>query len=131
MYLQPISQTAKELTAFGFDLARQGTATWEGRPVIVVGASDLADTASAQFWIDAERLVLVRVRGNIKGIGPADIHLLGYEPVGRGWLATRVRIATGSQVQTEEYSDWHADVPVSSALFDPAQWRTAPHWAKP
>jgi hypothetical protein len=131
VYLQPIAQTERELAGFGFDLTRQTTATWEGRPAIVVGVSDVADTTAAQFWIDTERLVLVRMRGNIKGIGDADIHLLGYERVGRGWLATRVRIATGPQVQTEEYSDWHADIPVSSALFDPAQWRTAPHWAKP
>lgn len=130
VYLQPVAETAKQVAAFGFDLARQGTATWEGRPAIVVGASSPTDTASAQFWVDTERMVVVRVRGNIKGIGDADIHLLGYEKVGKGWLATKIRIVT-SQVQTEEYSDWHGDVPVSAALFDPAQWRTAPHWVKP
>ena len=65
------------IDAFGFDLTLEGAASWEGRPVMVVGASDPADTASAQFWTDAERLVLVRMRGDIKGIGGTDVHLQG------------------------------------------------------
>jgi hypothetical protein len=130
VYLQPVAQTARELRPFGFDLARVGRSEWEGRPVVVVGTTDPADSASAQFWVDTERLVLVRMRGAINGIGNADIHVGGYVPVGPAWLATRIRIATGGQVQTEEYSDWTAGVAVSPALFDPAQWNTAPHWAR-
>ena len=36
----------------------------------------------------------------------------------------------GKQFQTEEYSDWKVDAPLSPALFDISTWSTAPHWAK-
>jgi len=47
-----------------------------------------------------------------------------------GWLATRCEfLVSGKTVQLETYSDWRADVELSPALFDPATWASAPHWA--
>jgi hypothetical protein len=63
---------------------------------------------------------------------PLDVHLGGYESVGKGtWLATKIVInQNGRPVQGEEYADWKVDVPVDPALFDLQQWTTAPHWAR-
>ena len=113
----------------GFD--RSYAATWKDRRAIVVGASSPGDSLAPQFWIDAERLVVVRVRGALFGPQGSDIDVGGYERVGRAWLATRISMAIGTQRQTEEYFDWKADVALPESLFDVEQWSTAVHWAKP
>ena len=128
VYLQPAAETLRQIALFGFDATRSGTARWEGRPVTIVGAATADDSTSAQFWIDDARQILVRVRGAVRGTGGADIHVGGYQRVGEAWLATRVTIASATQTQVEEYSDWKAGVPLAEALFDLAQWTTAAHW---
>lgn len=35
----------------------------------------------------------------------------------------------GRPAQTEDYSDWHVDVPLRPVLFDVRHWTSAPHWA--
>lgn len=130
VYLQPVSETVRQLRLFGFDLSRTTKGTYEGHPVDIVGTSDAADTVSAQFWIDTEQQIVRRVRGNVKGIGGADIHVGGYERVGKAWLATRIAMQLGGRTQTEVYSDWKVDVPVAESMFDLTQWRTAPHWVQ-
>ena len=127
-YLQPVSETSRQLALFGFDITRVTTARWEGRAVTVVGATTAEDSTSAQFWIDDDRQLVVRVRGMVNGTGGADIHIGGYQRVGDAWLATRVAIASGAQTQIEEYTDWTANVSLADEFFDPMQWTTVPHW---
>jgi hypothetical protein len=131
VYLQPVDETARQVKKFGVNLTAGYRSTYEERPVLVVGAANADDTTSAQFWIDADRKVLVRMRGAMVGTGGADVHLTGYARVGAGWLATRVLIASPRQSQTEEYSAWKANVTLSAQLFDPLQWKTVRHWAPP
>jgi hypothetical protein len=132
VYLQPVEKTVAQLIRFGFDLKRTATATWEGRPAIIVGTDSPSDTTAAQFWIDTERLVLVRMRiGFAPNTPMLDIHVGGYQPIDKAWLATDIKILSGTNVvQDELYTDWHANVPLDDELFDPAHWRTARHWAK-
>jgi hypothetical protein len=129
VYLQPIDVTERQLRAFKFDLDRSTEGTWLGRRAIIIGASAVTDSLSPQFWIDAERMVAVRVRGTLFGARSSDIELGGYEKIGAAWLATRVSITTGAQRQTEEYSDWKAGMDLPEALFDVAHWGAAAHWA--
>ena len=67
-----------------------------------------------------------------EGQPPLDVHLGGYEKVGNGaWLATKIEMfQNGVRRQAEDYSGWKVDVPVDPALFEPAQWSTAKHWAR-
>lgn len=132
VYVQPVATTAAQVAAMHVDLAKVRADTYDGRPVWVVGAA-AGDTTSAQFWVDQQRNVLVRMLlAGPPGQPAADIALGGYQPVGRGWLATRITMTIGGTPrQTEEYSDWKVDVPLAPALFSPATWTTAPHWAKP
>lgn len=130
VYMQPVDVTVKQLAPLNFDLAKVGDATWEGRPAWIVGATSASDSTSPQFWVDKERLVLVRMRINLGRV--YDIHLDKLESTAGGWLATKVTMFSGDvPVQTEEYSDWKSNVPLDRRLFDPATWSTATHWFKP
>lgn len=131
VYLQPVSETVRQLGLFGFDVSKATSGTFDGRPVTIVGADSPADSTSAQFWIEDERQVVVRVRGRARGTGGADVHIGGYERVGNAWLGTRVSIVGPVVSQIEEYSDWKVDVPLSEELFDVTKWRSAPHWVPP
>ena len=132
VYMQPVSRTMTELEATGIDMQRVTKGEWRKRPVWIVGTTSPADTSSPQFWIDVARNVVVRmIIVPAPNAGPMDIHLDGYVPLAGGWLATKIAMhANGKPVQTEEYSDWKANVDLPKALFDPATWTTAPHWAK-
>jgi hypothetical protein len=37
----------------------------------------------------------------------------------------------GTPVQTEEYSDWHADVPLADSFLQAEHWSDGTHWATP
>lgn len=136
VYTQPLERTFAQLAPYHFDLGSLRDGEWRGRPVYIVGSRGTTDTTSSQFWVDKERLLLVRAMlappasGPGSTMGMQDFLLDDYVPAGGGWLATKVTISVGGAVrQTEEYTDWRADVNLPSALFDPANWTAALHWA--
>lgn len=140
VYTQPIDRTLVQLEPLGVDMSRVRSDRWRDRPVFVVGARDTSDVQSAQFWVDSERLILLRmvlapsgdVGGNSGRPEPLDIHLDDYVEVGGGWLATKVVMyAGGTARQTEEYSDWRAGVELSPDFFVAEKWSDVPHWAVP
>jgi len=132
VYMQPVSQTVAELKDTGIDMQKVRKGEWRSRPVWIVGTTSPADTSSPQFWIDVERNVVVRmIIVPAPQAGPMDIHLDGYVPLAGGWLATKVAMhSDGKPVQTEEYSEWKANVDLPKSLFDPTAWTTTSHWAK-
>jgi len=131
VYVQPVAKTVKELSQMNVDMNRVRTATWEGTPVWVVGASSAADTTSPQFWVSTDRKLLVRMMLATGDGPPYDVRLGKYVKAGGGWLATKIEMFQGGTLrQAEEYSDWKVDVPVDPAMFDVSKWTTAPHWAK-
>jgi hypothetical protein len=132
VYLQPVAQTARELAAHHFDLQKVHTRTWRGRNVWVVGAAAESDTTSPQFWVEPERLVVVRMLIKQTPTSPVlDVDLGGYVRAGQGWLATHIFMkANGAPVQDEVYSDWKVDVRLDPALFDVSKWATATHWKR-
>lgn len=130
IYENTTARSAALLRAQGFDLARVHRNSFEGRPMIVVGAR-AGETRRKQFWVDAERLYFVRL------LQPAprdstklqDIRFLNYERRGEAWIAPRVEIHTdGKLTFYEDYLDIRTDVPLDENLFDPTRWRTARHW---
>ena len=131
VYMQPVARTAAQLHRTKVDMQRVTKGRWQDRAVWIVGASSPTDTISPQFWIDVDRNVVVRMLlAPAPGTGALDIRLDGYVPLAGGWLATKVAMsANGAPLQTEEYSEWKANVELAPALFDPAKWTTAPHWA--
>ena len=131
-YLQPAERTAREVGPLGIDLSTVRAETWNGRIAWVVGTTTEGDSTSAQFWVDVERLVVVRmIIASSGGRAPLDVHLDKFEKVGKGWLATRVEMLQGGQRrQLEEYHDWMCDVAIDPLLFDARSGRKARHWAK-
>ena len=103
VYFSPASRTAARLRREGFDMTRVNETTFQGRPMLVVGARK-GDYNRKQFWIDAERR-------------------------GAAWIAPRVEIWTeGKLVFYEDYDDIRTNVTLDDALFEPAKWKTAKHW---
>ncbi len=60
VYTMPFDSTVSKLKQLGFDLSICRKDHWHDRYVYVVGA-EAGDTVSKQFWVDAERLVFVRL----------------------------------------------------------------------
>jgi hypothetical protein len=130
VYVQLASRTEAILRRRGFDLSRIRETTWQGQPVYVVGAAE-GDTTTKQFWVSKRDLLFVRLLE--KGAqGPTDVRFDKYVRVGKGWIAELVtQLVNGKPRVTEEYSDVRVDVTLSESLFDPAEWATTGHWAKP
>ena len=133
VYGNPPARTAALLRKEGYDLGSVHADTFEGRPMVVVGARQ-GDLRRKQFWVDAERLYFVR------GLEPAprdstkvqDIRFVNYERRGDAWIAPRVEIhSDGKLVFHEDYTDIRTGVPLDDALFDPTKWKTPKHWMAP
>ncbi|MBK7596856.1 MAG: hypothetical protein IPJ11_16970 [Gemmatimonadetes bacterium] len=118
----PLDSTVAKLRSLGFDLAKTHETTWDGKAVIVVGAL-AGDTTSSQFWLEKERLLLVRL------IDPSmDARFSGYNKHGSAWVEGRIEIwQKGKLTQLEEYTDVKTGVQHEPGLFDPAR-TTTPTW---
>lgn len=130
VYAQPPQRTEALLRQRGFDLSRIRETMWQGQPVYVVGAAD-GDTTTKQFWVSKRDLLFVRLLE--KGAqGAVDIRFDKYVRAGQGWIAELVtQLVNGKPRVIEEYSDVHVDVQLNESLFNPADWATTGHWAKP
>jgi hypothetical protein len=125
VYAQPVERTMAALTQRRIDLSVLREATWEGRPVWVVGAKE-GDLHTRQFWVDKERLVFVRVLGPAgqDTTRTADTRFNKYAPLAGGWISPEVEfLVDGHRVFLEEYREIQANVPIPEALWDPRQWK--------
>ena len=127
IYMQPVERTIAALTRGPrpFDLSILSEATWQGRPVYVVGAR-AGDLHSRQFWVDKERLLFVRM------LNPApqdtaktsEIRFNKYEPLAGGWIAPEVEfLMDGDRQFLEEYKQIQVNVAIPDAMWDPRQWK--------
>jgi hypothetical protein len=132
VYTATVAHTTTRLRREGFDMSAVHETTFQGKPMIVVGAQK-GDYNRKQFWIDKERLLFVRMleptpRDTSK---MQDIRFVNYEPRGTAWVAPRVEIwSEGKLVFFEDYDDIKVNVDLDDALFQPRQWRAAKHWTK-
>ncbi len=93
-----------KLRTLGFDLSRTSTATWEGRPVVVVGAAP-GDTTSRQFWVDAERLVVVRTLQTTASGALSDVRIGGFSREGSALVEREITfLSNGRPTLVEEYT---------------------------
>lgn len=138
VYGQPPSRTFEQLNAEGINMSVLRTDSLDGSRVYVVGAGP-ADSTSNQFWVDAERMLFVRlIQSDFVGTGAdrrrrtQDIRFDEYVKHGGGWVAEQVRVLVGGRVVfLEEYSAVRVDVPLDEKLFVPESWASATHWYTP
>ena len=130
VYGQPAARTAAALRTLGLPAGPVRADTWQGRPVWVVGGAP-GDLRSAQYWVDQERLVFVRLLQPYPGDASQtyDVRFDAYRRLGGGWIAERVEaLVGGRRTLLEEYSDVRADVELDPTLFDARRWTAARHW---
>ena len=132
VYANPVARTDSLLRRQGFDLTRFHRDSLDGRAMLVVGAH-AGEMRRKQFWVDAERLVFVRLlepnpRDSTR---VQDIRFVNYQPRGDAWLSPRVEIYDGGKlVFSEDYFDVRTDVPLDESIFVPTPWRNPKNWVK-
>ena len=123
VYAQPVAATAKTLDSLGFDLAVMHKAEWKGRRAFVIGAA-VGDTTKNQFWVDAERLLFVRlIQRNPAGTVISEQRFDRYTDFDGYPIAIEVlMLRNGRQYFKEEYVDVRVNQPIAAEVFDPARW---------
>jgi hypothetical protein len=131
VYAQPASRTIEQLRAEHIDVTKFREETLGGRRMYVVGAA-AGDSTSNQFWVEADRLLFVRLmQTDARSNTTQDIRFEKYVPHGGGWVAEEVRLTIGGKLRFhEEYSNVQVNVALDENLFVPERWKTATHWLK-
>ncbi|MCC6245690.1 MAG: hypothetical protein IT353_22855 [Gemmatimonadaceae bacterium] len=117
----PPAETARKLTALGYDLTKSRDDMFMGKPVSVIGAG-IGDSTSTQFWIEKDRQLVVRLieKERQPGAGVSDTRVLKHARAGQGWVETEIVFyQKGTLVQRELYNDVKVDVPLDASIFEP------------
>ena len=132
VYATPAETSIRKLRDRKIDLSKIRQAEWQGRKAWVVGAAE-GDSTSAQFWIDQERLVFVRLIEMGDGpSGPAreETQFNKYEKLAGGWIAPEcVFYVNGKLFLTETYDQIRADPPLAASTFAVDAYH-APAWVQ-
>jgi hypothetical protein len=131
LYGQAPARTLTQLREERFDVTTLRTDTLNGKRVYVVGAGP-TDSTSNQFWVEADRLLFVRmIQSDSARRRTQDVRFEKYVAHGGGWVAEEVRILVGGRMTFhEEYSSVRVNVSLDENLFIPQRWSTATHWFK-
>ena len=127
IYVRDPAETITALRSTGFNLDLSHEDSWEGRQVLVIGAA-AGDSTSRQFWVDRERLVVVRFREPLPNGMPLDARMADYRQVGGAWIEHEVTIRVNGQlVQTDIHAEVTPGVTLEPGLFETAD-RKQPAW---
>lgn len=126
IYLDPAAAIATKLRAAGMDLSKIRADSWEGHKVWVVGAA-AGDTVSPQFWVDQQRLLLVRVYDRLGAGLPFEGRVTGRMSGAIPVETEMVFLQGGVERQREYYNDIRLNVPLEPEVFDHRTWHR-PAW---
>ncbi|HKY99442.1 MAG TPA: hypothetical protein VJL35_16430 [Gemmatimonadaceae bacterium] len=125
VYAIPAAVTLRRLDSLRIDLNKFRSDRLDKKRVYVVGA-DEGDLESSQVWIDAEKLLLVRLiqqekRGDRTIV--TDTRVGGYRdldgyPVAHEFMSMR----DGKPYFKEEYEDVRVNAELPAGIFDPSKW---------
>ena len=125
IYAIPPAVTIRRLDSLRIDLDKFRSDRLDRKRVYVVGAN-AGDLESNQIWIDASKLVLVRLiqtekRGDRSVT--TDTRVGGYKeiegfPVAHEFMSLR----DGKPYFKEEYENVRVNEPIPAAVFDPTRW---------
>jgi hypothetical protein len=128
LYALPLERSTQLLDSLGFDLSKVRRDAWDGTPAYVVGAG-AGDSTTSQFWIDADRLVALRVvqkerRGTRELV--TDVRFGKFTDFSGVPIATEVtQYRDGRLVFREQYVDVRVNDPIPEAMFDATKWVAA------
>ena len=126
VYAIPAEVTMRRLDSLKIDLGKFRSDKLDKKRVYVLGSSDDNDTTSNQVWIDADRLLLLRLiqtekRGE-RSI-TTDTHVGGYKDVDGFPIAHEfTSYRDGKPYFREMYEDVHVNEELPSGLFDASRW---------
>lgn len=128
VYAIPPSVTARRLDSLAINLARFREDKLDNKRVYVIGG-DKDDLESSQVWIDADKLLLVRIIQREKRSDRAivtDTHIGQYKeidgfPVAHEFVSLRAR----KPYFKEEYENVRVNETIPASVFDPTKWVTA------
>ena len=128
VYAIPASVTARRLDSLSIDLGKLRQDRLDKNRVYVIGA-DKGDLESSQVWIDAEKLLLVRLiqkekRGERSIV--TDTRVGGYKEVDGFPIAHEfVSLRDGKPYFREQYENVRVNETIPAAMFDPTKWISA------
>lgn len=130
-HLQP-EVTISILRSLGYQMSRMRVSSFDGRSAYVIGSTSVTDSSSKQFWVERDRLLLVRIREK-RGEGQfSDLRNGDFAQAGNGWVARQTyQMLNGQPRLHQQLAGIKADVALDPALFDPKQWSSVKHWSKP
>ena len=132
VYHQSPEVTVSILRSLGYQMSRLQTRSFDGRTTYVIGAASSTDSASRQFWVERDRLVLVRIREKRGDNQYSDIRLGDFLKMGEALIAKQTyQLQNGIPRLHQQVAGVKADPPLDPALFDPKQWSSVKHWSKP
>jgi hypothetical protein len=128
VYAVPPAVTLRRLDSLGVDLDKFRTGRLDRDRVYVIGARDEKDVQSNQVWIDARRLVLVRLIQRERRGGRTivtDTRLRRFKDVG-GFPVAHELVATrdGKPYFKEEYERVRDNEVIPTRYFDASRWGT-------
>jgi len=127
VYALPPERTLRMLAEEGFDTTKFHMQAVAGTPYYVVGGA-LGDTASKQFWVEADRLLFWRLitPPRTASQAPTEIRFQKYVKHGGGWVAEEVDfLRNGQRFFFESYANVRTNLELDPALFEPRAWKTA------
>lgn len=121
VYCQDPTKTFAQLHEAGYNLDLVHESLWKGKPAYVVGA-EAGDDSSSQFWIEKERLILVRLVTKGARTGRRfEVELDDFKPLAGGWIATELRfLSAGRPAVIEKYLEFGVPAAVPPRTFDTA-----------
>ena len=125
VYAIPAAVTLRRLDSLKIDLEKFRSDKLDKKRVYVVGA-DEGDLESNQIWIDADRLLLVRLiqaekRGDrtvVTDTRDGEYKDVDGFPIAHEFVSTR----DGKPYFREEYEDVRVNAELPPGIFDPSRW---------
>lgn len=127
MYSFPLQAVYMRMKEAGYNTDKSFETIWKGMKVVVIG-TDKEEKQSSQFWVDKERLVVVRILDNKDG-QQSEIVCSDHIKIGKSWCETKVELYVNGKIrQTEKYSGIQENISIDMDYFNPYKFGQVKFW---
>jgi hypothetical protein len=114
MYYRNFDDVTTRLAAAGYDLSAGSEQAWNGKKVLVIGAKP-GETEKNQIWVDADKLLIVRIIEKMNATDWMDMRFESHEKLCNGFVENKVSFRrNGKLEQVEEYFDIKPNAPFNA-----------------